>query len=230
MTHTVLKSTILALIISVTISCTSQKNKVLSPAAQLTEIMNIWPGTYSNQKQIADLIKKGEDVWRLDDSGKDGFLEIKSHYIKLNRPDIGDHVLYVEEYRDNTPEETYRQRIYTLSVDPATNGVKVKMWPFKDKKKYIGAWKNTGILKDLSVDEISAYPDKCDLSVDRIDGKYHMYMRGKECAFGDKYYNYQVMLSPNVFSFRDKITLLSTDELVSTAGDFQYHDLDRMKK
>jgi len=201
----------------------------MTKQAQLQEIMKIWPGTYSNTKQINTLQRQGQDIWRLDDSGKDGYLEIKSHYIKLNLPDIADHVLYVEEYRDNIPEETYRQRIYTLSIDPATEGIKVKMWPFKDKKKYVGAWKNISMLQDLSTEEISAYPDKCDLIVDRNEGKYYMYMNGKDCAFGDKYFNYQVILSPNMFSFRDKITLLETDEIVSTAGDFQYHNLDRIK-
>ena len=201
----------------------------MTKQAQLQEIMEIWPGTYSNTKQINTLQRQGQDIWRLDDSGKDGYLEIKSHYIKLNLPDIADHVLYVEEYRDNIPEETYRQRIYTLSIDPATEGIKVKMWPFKDKKKYVGAWKNISMLQDLSTEEISAYPDKCDLIVDRKEGKYYMYMNGKDCAFGEKYFNYQVILSPNMFSFRDKITLIETDEIVSTAGDFQYHNLDRMK-
>ena len=209
-------------------SCNISKNLISTPEGQLKEIMEWWPGKYNNDKQIAMAEKQGKAVWRIDDSGEGGYLNIESHYIKLDLPEIGEHVLYVEEYRDHQPEETYRQRIYTLSVDETAGIVKVKMWPFKDKKKYVGAWKNPSILANLKADEISAYPDKCDLHVKK-DGKvYDMYMNGKDCAFGDKYFNYQVRLSKDVFSYRDKIMILSTDELVSTAADFAYHNLNRM--
>jgi len=199
-----------------------------TPDDQLKEIMEMWPGTYNNDQQIAKIKKEGKAVWKVDDSGKDGYLQLQSHYIKLDLPEIGAHVLYVEEYRDHQPEATYRQRIYTLSVDAEAAMVKVKMWPFKDKKKYVGAWKDPSVLNKLTKEEVSAYPDKCDLQVRKIGDKYNMRFNGKDCAFGDKCFNYEVMLSKNLFSYRDKITLVSTGELVSTAADFAYHDLDKI--
>lgn len=202
--------------------------KVLTINEQLEEIMSIWPGTYNNDKQIDQVTKEGHDVWRIDDSGENGFLQLQSHYIKLNRPDIGNNVLYVEEYRDHEPAETYRQRIYTLAVD-STDNIKVKMWPFKNKKKYVGAWNNISMLEDLVKDSISAFPDICDLHVTKNGDEYHMVMNGKECAFGDKVFNYQVKLTKDIFSYRDKITQKSNDSIISTAANFAYHDLDRIK-
>ncbi len=195
---------------------------------QLAEIMNFWPGTYNNDKQIAEAKKAGQDVWLLDDTGKDGWLQIESHYVKINNPAIGEHVLYVEEYRDHQPDSTYRQRIYTLDID-STSTIRVKMWPFKDKKKYIGAWKDPSILDSLKLEEISAYPDKCDLIVQKEDDAYNMNMNGKDCAFGNSVFNYQVRLTKDVFAYRDKITKLDSGEIVSTAADYAYHNLDRIK-
>lgn len=222
---------LLGIFISISLGCNVSKNVLKSdtPEGQLVEIMEWWPGTYNNDQQIAKVEKEGKTVWRIDDTGKGGYLNIESHYIQVDLPEIGKNVLYVEEYRDHQPEETYRQRIYTLSVDETSKIVKVKMWPFKDKKKYIGAWKNPLILANLKADEISAYPDKCDLLVKKDGEVYEMYMNGKDCAFGDKYFNYQVRLSKDIFSYRDKIMVLSTDELVSTAADFTYHNLNRVK-
>jgi len=199
-----------------------------TPQEHLKEIMRIWPGNYSNDKQIAEAEKAGKPVWRKDDSGEGGFLHVQSHYVKLDRPDIAENVLYVEEYRDKDVQTSYRQRIYTLDVD-SSNTLRVKMWPFKDKKKYIGACNDLSMLDGLTKEEISAYPDKCDLLVKLEDGKYNMYMNGKDCAFGDRYFNYQVMLSEDVFSYRDKIMQLSNDSLLTTAADFAYHDLDRIQ-
>ena len=201
--------------------------ETLSLDQQIDEIMRMWPGKYNNDKQCATAEANGEDVWRLDDSGENGYLNIESHYIKLDKPDIAEHVLYVEEYRDHQPDSTYRQRIYTISeVDSV---IRVKMWPFKDKKKYVGAWRNPEILDSLSVEEISSYPDICDLLVKQVDGKYNMKMNGKDCTFGTKTFNYEVMLSEDVFAYRDKITDKDTDSVISTAANYAFHDLNRIE-
>ncbi len=201
---------------------------VLSSSEQLDDIINMWPGTYNNDKQIEEVIKQGKDVWRIDDSGENGYLQIQSHYIKLDKPDIGSHVLYVEEYRDHVPSETYRQRIYTLSVD-SSDMIKVKMWPFKNKKKYIGAWQDLSMLDDLTKDSISAFPDICDLHVSKLGEEYHMVMNGEDCAFGDRVFNYQVKLSKDVYSYRDKITNKSDGTIITTAANFVYHDLNKIE-
>lgn len=199
-----------------------------TPEEQLAEIMNFWPGKYNNDKQIAEVKKAGDDVWLLDGTGKDGWLQIESHYIKIDNPAIGKNVLYVEEYRDHQQDSTYRQRIYTLDID-STNTIRVKMWPFKDKKKYVGAWKNPDVLTSLTTEEISAYPDKCDLTVQKEGDTYNMNMNGKDCAFGNSVFNYQVKLTKDVFAYRDKITQLDTGDVVSTAADYAYHNLDRIE-
>lgn len=221
--------TSLFFIISMMVTCYAQNKSLDSLETELNSIMNIWPGKYNNDKQIAKVKEEGGDVWLLDDTGKDGYLQIESHYVKLNNPAIGEHVLYVEEYRDHQADSTYRQRIYTLTKDDSLNIIRVKMWPFKDKKKYVGAYNNPELLNSITAEEISAYPDKCDLLVKKEDGKFNMYMNGTDCAFGDKCFNYQVLLSENIFSYRDKITKLSTGETVSTAANYAYHDLDRIK-
>ncbi len=221
--------TSLFFIISMMVTCYAQNKSLDSLETELNSIMNIWPGKYNNDKQIAKVKEEGGDIWLLDDTGKDGYLQIESHYVKLNNPAIGEHVLYVEEYRDHQPDSTYRQRIYTLTKDDSLNIIRVKMWPFKDKKKYVGAYNNPELLNSITAEEISAYPDKCDLLVKKEDGKFNMYMNGTDCAFGDKCFNYQVLLSENIFSYRDKITKLSTGETVSTAANYAYHDLDRIK-
>lgn len=229
MKNSIISLAILAFIVFLFTDCKTQFGFVQPLDNQLTEIMDAWPGTYSNDAQIAALTKAGQDIWRIDDSGEGGYLNIKSHYIKLNKPSIGSNVLYVEEYRDNNPAETYRQRIYTLEIDNASNKIRVKMWPFKDKKKYVGAWREISMLDQLKVDEISAYPDFCDLIVEQVDGKYHMYMNEQDCTFGDKVFNYEVLLGKDVFSYRDKISQKSDGVITTSAANYAYHHLDRIK-
>lgn len=117
-----------------------------SPLEQdLKQIMKWWPGTYSNDVQVAAVEERmGEEnftgeVWRIDDSGMGGYLNVTSHYARIDFPALGENVLYVEEYRDGDPRETYRQRIYKLSIDEEEQVIRVNLINFKDREKYIGA-------------------------------------------------------------------------------------------
>lgn len=199
-----------------------------NPADDLATIMDWWNGDYSNDLQVGELEAAGKPIWRADDSGEGGHIEVESHYRTVSLPAFGENVIYVEELKHKNPSEIFRQRIYTLSIDDDLNQVRVKLWNFKDKEKYVGAWNNLSMIQNLSPDEMSPLPDNCDLFVVRDDDKYHMPMNGRDCAFGDLYFNYQVLLGPDSFSFRDKIVRLSDDVVTTAAGGFTYHVLDRV--
>ncbi len=196
--------------------------------ATIDTLMDWWPGNYNNDAQVAKLRAEGKPVWQADDTGKGGHIEVTSHYRKVDMPSLGDNVLYVEETKYNDPSAIFRQRLYTLKPDPQTGDVRVKLYYFNDKKKYVGAWKDLSRLDDVTEDALFASPDGCDLIVSKQDEKYHMKMGDKACVFGDRYFNYQVLLGENSFWFRDKINSMEDDSIVSVAGDFTYHELDQI--
>jgi hypothetical protein len=199
-----------------------------SPANDLKTIMTWWNGDYDNDAQIAALKKDGKPVWRKDvDKEIGGHADIVSHYRPIQLPAFGAHVIYVEETKFGDPTNIFRQRIYTLSIDEASTQLRVKLWSFKDKTKYVGAWKDLGRLAAVTPAEMSPLPDKCDLRVTREGAKFHMAMHEKDCAFGENYFNYQVLLGENSFWFRDKISKVADDTIVSSAGNFTYHELVR---
>ena len=71
--------------------------------------MEWWPGEYDNHEQIVRQSGGGfavpvyEPVFR-----------IHSHYVRLDLPELGENVLYVEEYRNNDPSNISRIRVYAL--------------------------------------------------------------------------------------------------------------------
>ena len=193
----------------------------------LDTIMAWWHGDYDNDRQLARLMSEGEPIWRADDSGAGGHIEVASHYRRVDLPAFGNHVLYVEETKHGDPANIFRQRIYTLDIDDDTSSIRVKLWYFNDKEKYVGAWEDLDRLGDLAPDAMFALQDECDLIVKRDGERYHMAMMEKACVFGDNYFNYQVLLGADSFWFRDKIVRVEDDVVVSTAGDFTYHELDK---
>ena len=207
-----------------------------SPLEQdLAQIMAWWPGTYNNDSQVAEVeARMGEEnftgeVWRLDGSGMGGYLNLTSHYLRLDAPEIGDDVLYVEEYRDGQPDETYRQRVYTLSVDKEEQVIRVNLANFKDREKYIGAYQDISMLDGITADDIAPFPEICDLIVEQRGNRYHMRMRTNACAFGGQAFSYEAVITGEAFWFRDKIVRLEDDTVVMTMANFNFHKSDRVE-
>lgn len=202
----------------------------------LVEVMMWWNGTYNNDVQIKQLTEQGRPVWRAPENEDDekqrfgGNIEVTSHYRKVVLPDFGDNVLYVEETKHGDPSAMFRQRIYTLWQDEETGAVKLKLWYFKDREKYVGAYKDLSMIANITPDEFSPLPDNCDMTSHKHDdGKYHLTMPAKACVFGESYFDYQVIIGPDTFSFRDRIVRVKDDHVLSSAGNFSFHALDKIK-
>ena len=222
---------------AVALAClASMPARAQSPLEQdLAQIMAWWPGAYNNDRQVAEVEERmGEEnftgeVWRIDGSGMGGYLNVTSHYIRLDAPAIGDHVLYVEEYRDGQPDETYRQRVYTLSIDEEEQAIRVNLANFTDREKYIGAYRDISVLDGITADDIAPFPEVCDLIVQQRGNHYHMAMRTNACAFGGQAFSYEAVITGNAFWFRDKIVRLEDDTIVMTMANFNFHKSDRLK-
>ena len=195
----------------------------------VTNVMEWWRGDYNNDVQIAALREDGAPIWRKDVEGDTfgGHLPVNSYYRKMEMPAFGDNVIYLEEF--TFMENPYRQRIYTVINDKEADQVRVKLWYFKDKTTYAGAWQDTSRLQDLKPEDLSPLPDNCDLFVKQADsGRLEMKMPKDKCKFGSSIFDYQVSLSPDEFWFRDRIVDAETMTVKSTAGSFQYHKLDKV--
>lgn len=197
-----------------------------TPQQQLETIMAWWPGDYNNDSQLQSLETEGNPIWRADGSGEGGHIEVSSHYRQVLMPTFGENVLYVEETKHGDPKSIFRHRIYTISVD-ANGQVRVKLWYFNDKEKYVGAYEDLSMLEGLTPEEMFPVQDECDLLVSQQGDKYHMPMAAKSCIFGSNYFDYQVLLSEDSFWFRDQIKNVADDSLVEASGNFTYHELDR---
>jgi len=191
-------------------------------------IMSWWSGDYNNDVQLDRLTKTGKPIWGEDGTGKGGHIEVTSHYRPIDLPAFGKYVIYVEETKHGKPDLIFRQRIYTVNENADTGETSVKLYYFNDKKKYVGAWKDLSRLKDLTPEDMFPLKDECDLAVIKQGNKFHMPMPAKSCVFGESYFNYQVLLGENSFWFRDRIMNVADDTPKESAGNFTYHELDKL--
>ncbi len=196
--------------------------------SDIATIMDWWAGDFNNDAQIAALEAAGEPIWiRGTKEGLGGHLPVSSRYRVVDMPAFGENVLYLEERTFGKDDgDQYRQRIYTIDYNAETDTVAVKLWYFKDRDTYWGAWNDLSQITALTPDDFSALPDPCDLIVTKTpENRYEMTMT--ECIFGTSQFDYQVSLGADSFWYRDKILNAETGEITATAGNFDYHKLDR---
>ena len=183
--------------------------------SHLALIMEWWPGEYDNHEQIVRQSGGGLSV-----PVYEPVFRIHSHYIRLDLPELGENVLYVEEYRNNDPSNISRIRVYALSADEEEQAVRVKLHAFRDGHDHmIGARNDADRLAAIEADELRPFSDPCDVFMRFDGGQFSGGMKRESCG-GDAWFEYQVVLGPNHYWTRDRQVSRETGEVTwnETAG------------
>lgn len=194
---------------------------------ELEYLMEIWPGDHDNREQLqfdSDVGKKSLET--------DGHLRVHGQISRVDLPAFGEHVLYVEEYKNNDPSSIFRQRLYEVSADEDEKAVRIKLHFFKDGTKYLGAHDDSTKLAGLTRDD-TAVLDGCDVFLRREVNALVGSMKTKECVFGEgdskRYSDYQLRVTETGYWFRDRILSYATDEQIEGVADFSWHQLERAR-
>ncbi len=205
----------------------AQERRYTLMERELEYLMEIFPGDFDNREQLQLLSNVGQTEYKAT-----GVVRVHGQISRVDLPAFGEYVLYVEEYRDNDPSNTFRQRLYELSADEEEKAIRIKLHFFRDGKKYLGAHDNPSLLDGLTRDDTTVL-DGCDVflrrDVDALAGS----MKHKICVFGEgderRYSDYQLRVSEDSYWFRDRIQYYDTDETLDEFGPFTWHQLERAR-
>ena len=196
-------------------------------AQDLDYVMQIWPGDYDNREQLqydSDVGKKTMDTG--------GHLRVHSIVRRVDLPQIGPHVLYIEEYKNNDPATIFRARLYELVTDEGEKAIRVKMHFFKTRDRWLGSYSDPAKLKDITTADTSLL-DGCDVLLRRDSDAFQGGMKTKTCAFGPegkkRYSDYQLRIATDGVWFRDRMIDFATDVTVEQVAEFSWHEMQRAR-
>lgn len=131
-------------------------------------------------------------------------------HMRIDLPEFGERVFYVEEYGDNDPANVFRQRIVIFSPSDRVRTIRMRQGFFKDTQKVLGG-KN---LEGLTQDDVF-FLDECDVFWKRDAGQFVGKMDPKACVFGEgetrRYSVHNMSLSQNRYWRVDSTFLVSDD-------------------
>lgn len=204
---------------------TAQPGQLQREIRYLAEVL---PGRYDNSEQLSFDASVGKT-----DMENGGHLRVHSQIRRVELPQFGEYVFYVEEYKHNDPTDIFRQRLYTLQVDAGENALRLTLHFFRDGKTYLGAHDDPALLDSLDVDGVMAL-EGCDVFIRRDTDWFAGAMKTKTCLFGDgdnrRYSDYQLRVSKQQYWFRDRILSAVTDEPLEEVADFSWHQLERARQ
>ncbi|MEM1230391.1 MAG: chromophore lyase CpcT/CpeT [Pseudomonadota bacterium] len=152
---------------------------------------------------------------------------------RIEAPAFGEHVFYVEEYRDNDPAQIVRQRLVVFRSDPEAGGIRMQQGFFRDGERYLGSYQAPEQLTRLKPRQVQ-FLSECDVFWRRVAGQFEGRMKEKACVFGDgakrRYSVHNLWLSQSKYWRVDATYLVSDGSRHVGFPDDEPHQLRRAKR
>ena len=203
-------------------------------AAQLERLVQWWTGEFDNNEQIVRQSGGG-----LSEPKYTPHFRIHSHILRIDYPDFGEHVLYIEEYKNGDPEDLYRIRLLALETDPTNNGIRGQLYRPDEPASMVGGHKDPTNLEHVSPDTWRPISEPCAVYLRYEGTQFRGGMQRRSCRVnaeqsgGEKnaWFDYQIVITPDSYWFRDTLRSLDNDGVVweLAPGSADYFQADRAR-
>jgi len=175
--------------------------------ADFTRFLDWFPGEYDNNEQ----------VWQEELDQADNPHEHLHHlFVPASAPEIGEHTFFVQQYLDGDPENIYRQRLYSFSLDETEGAIRLDIFTFQDEARYRNAHLRPGSLDTLNPEELIARPG-CEVYWTYDKEHFRGYMIEKSCAVMSRRSGKKIFITDDLRLTPEAIWI--SDEAFDTQGE-----------
>lgn len=152
---------------------------------------------------------------------------------RIDAPQFGEHVFYVEEYTDNDATNIGRQRLVIFTSDPDEHAIRMRQGFFRDAKAMRGAHDDVSKIAQLTADD-TFFAEGCDVFWHRVADQFVGMMKPKACVFGEgekrRYSVHNLTLSSDKYWRVDETYLTSDDSQYVGHPNSEAHKMRRSKR
>lgn len=173
----------------------AEERKYTLMEREIEYLMDIWEGDYDNVEQLSFESDRG-----MKDSDQGQHLRIHSTISKFTNDQLGEYLLHVKEYKNNSPNDIFRHYVYKLIPEDSTKEIRVEVYKFKSSIDNDDPIK----LSKLKMSSIEKVND-CDIWIHREGKTFVGHTGGASCgsAIDDSSsYTYHVKIAKDLYGFR----------------------------
>ncbi len=144
---------------------------------------------------------------------------IHSIFARVNLPNIGENVFYVQQYMDGDAAKIYRQRLYVFTANKQEKAIELKIHTFPDEKAVLNAHLDNSKLVGLTLDKMDS-PKGCEvfwrLNRDKFEGS----MKPNACRVVSKRSGKTLIITDDLFLTKDEIWII--DQAKDDRGNYVF--------
>ncbi|MDB6105486.1 MAG: hypothetical protein JWO52_5485 [Gammaproteobacteria bacterium] len=185
----------------------------------------LWPGVRDSTEQVFISSDPNLAAW-----GEGSERRVRTTVAPVEAPWLGRHVLYLEEFLHDDPESIRRQLLLDLQpAEPPAVGVRVRLYSFKEPRRWIHLDRRPKLLSDLHRAEV-VKAEGCDLMLKKEGDQFTGGTVGRDCIDirdgGHRYVEYRVVVGEDLYWYRRRVLLRKGNDLQEEVFGFNWFELN----
>jgi len=160
-------------------------------------LMEMFPGRYDNNNQVMFAEAAGVP----EDSRHE---RVHHLFLPVDLPAFGEHVLFVQQYMNNDPENVYRVRLYSFAPDYEEGAIRLSIWRPRDQDAVVDAYLDPDRLAGLVPESFVNVPG-CDVFWVREAEHFRGYMHDGACVIESRRDGRRIVIDDDLVLTRDEI-------------------------
>ncbi len=201
----------------------------MDPAAQLETIAARWQGSFHNRRQVAATVARGgPEAPELTRERRT--MEVE----RLQAPQLGEVVLYFQEFRASAPQLAHRQRVVVVRQDPDRGAVRAEQLFFRGGPTYDRPALAAAQVQTLGPEAFDRHPG-CDLffAAEPAFDRFRARMDPGACRYrhpqdGEVCAEFEMLLHADQLWYRDRSLRLADGSVRGEVDGFSWLLFDRV--
>src|SRR6516164_3005682 len=181
-------------------------------AGDVAALERVWSGVRDSSEQVVMSLERGAATWPQSSERR-----VRTIVAPVDIAWLGAHVLYLEEFIEDDPQQPRRQLL--LQLEPAAappHAVRVQLYTFTDAARWTHLNYRAPLLKSLGRGDIQVSAG-CELVLTRAGDQFRGGTLGRRCLDAgpgsSRYLDYQLVISEDLYWYRRRLLRQSDGEL-----------------
>ncbi len=192
--------------------------------AAVVALVESWSGVYDDLEQVIF------DERGLSPLVSNDHRRIRTIVSPVEVPWLGPHVLYLEEFPQDDPDDPRRQVLLWLAPEASSSAtvVRARQLTFREPERWRHLYEHEELLKTLRRSDLASMP-ACDLVLTREGDRFRGGTMGRRCVDSElhpqRYVDYQLLVGGGLDWYRKRLYRVDDDELVTESVGFDWFEL-----
>jgi hypothetical protein len=202
----------------------------VAAAADDTDVValeRLWAGVRDSNEQVLMSLEREAPPWPESTERR-----VRTVVTPIGVAWLGPHVLYLEEFLEDEPQQPRRQVLIALEPGEAAHSVRARLFTFADPRRWTHLGYRAALAATLRREDVAPSAG-CDLIMNRSGEQFRGGTVGRGCAdpgaVGPRYLDYQLLLSEDLYWYRRRVLRQSDGELQQEVIGFDRFEPDEAR-